>query len=1324
MTSAQRFERLLLGALSGLALFALASHALLLAELRVPVWLLPGSLLAAVLWPWRPGADPAAVAPAPRGLRIVVLVVLATALLAIAYGALATPSRHWDGAVAWDAKAQYLTADCTLEQPFFRDHAVFSPSRDYPLLQPLLLACGNRLLGGDGGRALFPLIYALLGLLLFTALRRTAASRTVAWLGTAVLLLTPALVNPSGGAIDSGYGDCLLLLCVLAMAQGLSLGDGRYLLCGALLAVMVKPEGMVYGGAAIAVAFCSADRRLLRAGAIGLALGALFWLPLQRHLMQPDGELRLPMFAAVLLLFCVACELVEALARRLGWGRRGRVAAALLSLPALALALPLLVVLSGNQHGTMEFYLGDASRPLQRLVRLPAIAAGTLYYGLLRGGFGAAFALPLVAAIAAWRRRELARQLPLLLFLLAGLGIVQVPFLLSQEPDLGHHLRSSMPRLQLHWIGAAVLYAFVAFAAPGPALSRLWRLLVPRGTRRDRWLWMGWLVLRKLRDGPGPWWRAVRMGLLQQLPPRLQDRWLSRLVGERAAPAPAAASAGVEVPGRVSVVLPVYQQAALLRAAIESVLAQSHRDLELIVVDDGSGPDVAAVLDAFAGEPRLRRLRQDNRGLPAALDAGFAVASGEYWTWTSADNLLLPPCLERLVAFLQQHRDVAMVFADYELIDALGAPIAGGMVRINQRHGPGSAAVAADRDLRQLAVVQDNFIGPCFLYRGSAGRLLGRYEPQMGLEDYDYWLRLSRHFELRHLGSREVLYRYRMHDDSLTARARELRLWQRGTELLQRERQRRDWDAAPLLVVADADTAEPVRPLLRPGDRLADRAGDDAAKTLWLASAASARSVLPATLPAAGAAAVFATSAEQVYAAAPVLGRHEVVTFASDAATAARAAVFSRQVVTLPLGAEAVGLARRFAAERSWQRRREVPAAPAPATPPSGPRRVLLQADQLTQGGLERVVLDAAAELCQRGVRVSLLVLGARGPAVEEAAAAGIELCELPARPQRRDYEALLRRGGFDLVSAHDSVFGAAIARARGVPFVQTLHNIYAWFPPERQLAYRDADAHTAAYVAVGARVLQYADLALGLDVGKAVVVENGIAAAPPSLPPAARREQRARMGFGDDDFVFLQVAALGPVKAQRATLLALARLRQDGLPAKLLLVGGDADAWYGAALRRDVERLGLADAAIVTGALADAGACYALADAFVLPSLLEGCSLALAEAKAAGLPIVATDVGAAASQLGSGDELLAPWCDPMRLDWTSLGRWLETTPDEFVARLAAAMARIAGRRAPRRPPQLPWRLDRRRMVTAWWRLFCWLHQGGAAAAARVWTRP
>jgi hypothetical protein len=100
-------------------------------------------------------ARPASAFASDTALQTILIVLAVAGLVAVvAHGALATESRHWDGVVAWDLKAKALAAEPTLEQPFFRDAAVYSHSRDYPLLQPLALALAER--WGLPGRLLFP----------------------------------------------------------------------------------------------------------------------------------------------------------------------------------------------------------------------------------------------------------------------------------------------------------------------------------------------------------------------------------------------------------------------------------------------------------------------------------------------------------------------------------------------------------------------------------------------------------------------------------------------------------------------------------------------------------------------------------------------------------------------------------------------------------------------------------------------------------------------------------------------------------------------------------------------------------------------------------------------------------------------------------------------------------------------------------------------------------------------------------------------------------------------------------------------------------------
>lgn len=210
----------------------------------------------------------------------------------------------------------------------------------------------------------------------------------------------------------------------------------------------------------------------------------------------------------------------------------------------------------------------------------------------------------------------------------------------------------------------------------------------------------------------------------------------------------------------VSIVLPTYNGARYLREAIESCLAQTYRNWELIVVDDCSQdatPDIIA--EYMEPNPRIRSIRHEsNKKLPTALNTGHAAARGEYLTWTSDDNRLLPSAIEELTAYLDQHPAIGLVYADSVLIDDTGSRI---------RDYPSQPA-------SKLAYM--NAVGPCFLYRRAVYQSVGSYDPRLFLaEDYDYWLRVYRRFEIARLP--KTLYEYRWHGQSLTNTAPGNAVW-------------------------------------------------------------------------------------------------------------------------------------------------------------------------------------------------------------------------------------------------------------------------------------------------------------------------------------------------------------------------------------------------------------------------------------------------------------------------------------------------------------------------------------------------------------------
>ncbi|MHC4402768.1 MAG: glycosyltransferase family 2 protein [Planctomycetota bacterium] len=203
----------------------------------------------------------------------------------------------------------------------------------------------------------------------------------------------------------------------------------------------------------------------------------------------------------------------------------------------------------------------------------------------------------------------------------------------------------------------------------------------------------------------------------------------------------------------ISVVLPTHNGSKYLDQAVASIVAQTYRAWELILVDDASTDDTPSTVDAWAAQDeRIRGIHlPSNRKLPGALNRGFRQASGAFLTWTSDDNWYAPEAFARMLDALEARPEVDLVYAGCTEVDSSGTPL---------RPIP---AEPPDR----LAV--HNCVGACFLYRRAVGDALGGYSEDLFLaEDYDFWLRASLRFRLEPLDN--LLYYYRRHGDSLTDR--------------------------------------------------------------------------------------------------------------------------------------------------------------------------------------------------------------------------------------------------------------------------------------------------------------------------------------------------------------------------------------------------------------------------------------------------------------------------------------------------------------------------------------------------------------------------
>lgn len=205
---------------------------------------------------------------------------------------------------------------------------------------------------------------------------------------------------------------------------------------------------------------------------------------------------------------------------------------------------------------------------------------------------------------------------------------------------------------------------------------------------------------------------------------------------------------------KVSIVLPCYNGAALLGEAIESCVNQTFQDWELIIINDCSTDNTLEVANEYASKDARIAVytNEKNSKLPASLNNGFRKATGEYWTWTSDDNILHPDMLETMVDYLDKHMDVGLVVSDSYVIDEKGNII-------GEKHIPNDI---------QFRMILNNYVGASFMYRKECALQAGEYREDLFLvEDYEFFIRMSLCCKIGIIS--QFLYYYRDNPNSLTA---------------------------------------------------------------------------------------------------------------------------------------------------------------------------------------------------------------------------------------------------------------------------------------------------------------------------------------------------------------------------------------------------------------------------------------------------------------------------------------------------------------------------------------------------------------------------
>lgn len=204
----------------------------------------------------------------------------------------------------------------------------------------------------------------------------------------------------------------------------------------------------------------------------------------------------------------------------------------------------------------------------------------------------------------------------------------------------------------------------------------------------------------------------------------------------------------------VTIILTTLNSAHYVERSVRSCLAQTHTNLELIIVDGGSTDGTLTVLAAFH-DPRIRIIhQQSNEGqLPGALNLGMVNAKGCYITWTQDDSWYEPDAIQIMVEQLEIYHDVGLVYTDFWYVDEEGKPF---------------KYQAVNPPEPKFFLVED-VVGQCFLFRREVYEKIGPQDVQyFPVHEVPWRMKIAEHFKLLAL-HRALLY-YTLHDESLTGR--------------------------------------------------------------------------------------------------------------------------------------------------------------------------------------------------------------------------------------------------------------------------------------------------------------------------------------------------------------------------------------------------------------------------------------------------------------------------------------------------------------------------------------------------------------------------
>jgi len=283
--------------------------------------------------------------------------------------------------------------------------------------------------------------------------------------------------------------------------------------------------------------------------------------------------------------------------------------------------------------------------------------------------------------------------------------------------------------------------------------------------------------------------------------------------------------------------------------------------------------------------------------------------------------------------------------------------------------------------------------------------------------------------------------------------------------------------------------------------------------------------------------------------------------------------------------------------------------------------------------------LDTAIALNRDRYDVTIVTAGLVGHLGKTARECGLRVVGLTRPNEVAEYEDLLRNFKISIAISHFSDIGYPLFAKYKIPNITFIHNVYAFLSPEQAQAFRENDRYVDCYISVSLNATRFAERKFRISATKIITVPNGLII--PEHEARIKRSSslsRQKFGLNSQDYVFANVASYNLHKGHYVMANAMEMLLKRRRDVKIVCVGNVVYRPHFEALQKHLTERGLNEHILLPGFFPDVENVHAMSDAFLLPSFIEGWSIAMNEAMFYEKPMILTDTGASSEVIEAND--------------------------------------------------------------------------------------